>query len=111
MTGGGCKLFKSIRTFRVTKTIADSSRIQTMKFFERENIKQMLLKERDLVTFKTPVYNAFRNSKRCGHSERNPKITLKRVPSTRTSAFSQIRFHKARLLSDNLQTKTVLPLC
>ena len=64
MTVGGCKIFKSIRIFRVTKTIADSSRIQTMKFFERENIKQMLLKERDLVTFKTPVYNAFRNSKR-----------------------------------------------
>eukprot|EP00347_Sterkiella_histriomuscorum_P022839 403336955 len=31
----------------LTKTIADSSRIQTNKFFERENIKQQILKERD----------------------------------------------------------------
>ena len=36
----------------MTGTIAESSRIQTKKFFVRENIKKQLLKERDEVSFK-----------------------------------------------------------
>lgn len=35
----------------VTSTIAESSRIQTKKFFVRENIKKQLLKERDEVSW------------------------------------------------------------
>jgi hypothetical protein len=39
----------SIIFFRLTKTMAESSRIQTMKFFEREQIKQQIIRQRDQV--------------------------------------------------------------
>ena len=46
------KIMKMNRRKRqlVTGTIAESSRIQTKKFFVRENIKKQLLKEREEVS-------------------------------------------------------------
>ena len=46
------KIMKMNRRKRqlVTHTIAESSRIQTKKFFVRENIKKQLLKEREEVS-------------------------------------------------------------
>ena len=37
----------TLTLYRLTKTIADSSRIHTQKYFEREIIKQQIIRERD----------------------------------------------------------------
>ena len=62
-------IFLILISIRVTKNIAESSRIQTMKFFERESIKQMLIKEREQVLF--PTLTLKRNSKTIDHSARS----------------------------------------
>ena len=53
------KIMKMNRRKRqlVTHTIAESSRIQTKKFFVRENIKKQLLKEREEVSLHPPNLN------------------------------------------------------
>ncbi|CDW86240.1 UNKNOWN [Stylonychia lemnae] len=58
----------------LTKTIADSSRIQTQKFFQRENIKQQMLKERDYKLKEMRTYRK-KSLKNFEHSPFNKNLT------------------------------------